>query len=324
MKLSLRRHETYRRNCWRPAQPRGRQSVPSVTTNERMLTMMRKLFALIMTLALLAGTATAEGLFAGLVPTPTPTPVVKVAPSYAIMAKEKSTETQLEDGSLQQTYANVSQADFNAFGVYLGQIGYSLPSHEYVGDNALAADVVKDDIAFKIQYDWSLQQLIVIYPEGVRAQRIEIADPLVGYTKLDPTSSFSDNYIIKVESGTALGSAYISTTASDWKRTHKDGAYILNVGYRNESAKSQDPSVLVSNVTLHYITGNGHYRYMASASRPRDNIAPLDIGHVFCWADKVPYDALFNRDGITAVTFNFLGYNTPFVIYVNNPNEDIR
>jgi len=230
---------------------------------------------------------------------------------------------------LQQTYANVPQEDFNTFGIYLGELGYTLPNYEYVGESALAADVVKDDIAFKIQYDWNLQQLIVVYPEGVRPQRIEIADPFAGYTVLVEGNfdrsffPFSyDYYFVKVNSGKVM----LQTTKDDWKRTHSEagGAYVLNVAYWNQSAYGQDMTYLVSNVSFHYITDQGHTRYTASCVGVDETIAPSASGQGYWWIDNASAAALFNRDGITAVTFNVLGYDTPFVIYVHNPNEDLR
>jgi len=273
--------------------------------------MMRKLFALIMTLALLAGTATAEGLFAGLLATPTPAPTVEEAPSYAALKRvNPNNVTILEDGSCQQYYGGVFQEDFNEFGVYLAEKGYSLPSHEYVGDSGLAANVVKGDISFKISYNWNTHQLYAIYPKSMKVEAPQIVDHYGTYTRV------WEREYLRINDGTSKGSMMVHPQKLAYNQY---GTSVISFACYNESTGTVNVSKWISNVVYHYITLQNSYHYTLTTSD--QTVLSLGAGNATFQFMPNTSTIFTDNSAIRAVTFKVIGYDTPFVYYFNNPND---
>lgn len=234
--------------------------------------MMRKMLAIVMCLSLLmtALPAAAESIFP-MLPTASSLPTEE-APSYgALTGEDPLSETMLPDGSVQQIFAAVTQDDFNSFGVYLGEAGYTMPSYTYVGSTGLSAQVVKGTIAFDVLYDWGVQQLTVTYPQGITIAPKKLADPFEDYVRLAIGQKVS---LRDGKTGTSLGEVTIDAFNLGGEIT-ASGSYMLGAmysfndlnawleaTYRNASTGRVYLQELYD-VQLHYVNADNHYTFDA-------------------------------------------------------------
>lgn len=231
--------------------------------------MMRKLFALMLALMLVltALPASAQSIFPTI-----PTKMTEEAPNYGLLMNvTPAKEETLKDGSLQQFFRGVSQDNFNKFGVYLGEKGYTLPNSEYVGTSALSADVVKDDIAFKVLYNWVDMTLTVTYPKDVKVEQPKIPDPFAGYQRL----GFGEKVRVKnTDTGANIGD--VTITAFNLNKEIKakakyssgnwwdQGSFFTSIqGTFNNVSTGLVKLRDIYDVQLHYINADNHYVYGA-------------------------------------------------------------
>lgn len=266
----------------------------SIVYMEGMLKMMRKMMALLMSIALLmtALPAAAESIFP-MLPT-APAQSAEEAPSYgALTGEDPMSETIMPDGSVQYVYSGVTQEDFNAFGVYLGEAGYTLPSYEYVGASGISAQVVKGTIVFDVLYDWESQLLTVSYPQGVKIAPKKLPDPFEGYVRFN----FGQRVRLRDAAGKSLGEVTIDDFTIGGEIT-ASGSYLLGTyrsfgqlnawvegTYRNASTQSVRLMELYD-VQLHYVNADNHYTFDAYREIRCDQRS-CDVGTLM--ADRIVY-----------------------------------
>lgn len=139
---------------------------------------MRKLFALVLALALLAGAfASAEGILPVL---QTPVPQITEAVSYHYFRNIETPTANLKDGSYYYSYSGIEYSDYLLFGQALAQEGYTLTGSETAedGTGAVIATVEKAGVAtLKIRYYDDKQALTVYYPPSVEAMEADQDHP---------------------------------------------------------------------------------------------------------------------------------------------------
>ncbi len=134
-----------------------------------------RLMALLLMLSLMVSSVYAESIFPMLTPAPTaeptPAPAAASTPSYGMMANVAADEvTQNAQGGTVVTYRNVSADNFNSFGAYLGQRGFSVAVTETQGEQTAYAlsDGMTEFIMF---YDVTQQTMIFVYPKGTEYEQ---------------------------------------------------------------------------------------------------------------------------------------------------------
>lgn len=75
------------------------------------------------------------------------------------------TETENEDGSIAESFMNVSETDFNKFSVYLESEGAMLADYQ-VENGLLTAEIQVKGASFQLSYDSRSGEAKVIYPSG--------------------------------------------------------------------------------------------------------------------------------------------------------------
>ena len=106
----------------------------------------------------------AEGLFPGL------NQLFGIAlPSFeAIIDRPPDSVTESDKGR-KESYNNVSGADYDSFGSYLGSIGAELGEYQ-VKNYSINASITVRDASMHIEYNWEDQTAIITYPSGTRPE----------------------------------------------------------------------------------------------------------------------------------------------------------
>ncbi len=134
---------------------------------------MKRMIACTLALCLLLGFAPAESLFPDLEETGSLFPDLTEPQSVALpslaaaLGRGPDLTEDLGEGGIREVYGGVTNADFNAFGVFLNECGCAMESYETV-DRVFTAVVSKDGAAFTFRYDIDAQTAELVYPAGTR------------------------------------------------------------------------------------------------------------------------------------------------------------
>lgn len=263
-------------------------------------------------------------------------------------------ETTLSDGSLQQIYSGVTDESFTTFGIALSENGYTLGEQNNV-DNIIAATVINGQITFSVAFDRSAGTLTVVYPTGVTPEitnafegyvelkfgdKVRIKDPETG-------ENWGDVVINQFFQNKEYTAAWKYSTGA-YNTDNKLQMYLLG-SFDSVFANTLKANVLFE-ATLHYINSDNHYTYPLHKNlHDENNELPNDIGIVLtedsaCFMlsggstyhpkwyapsiqsmeitqiaagfSNVPDRVRTSTDGIMAITFEFAGVDTPYVLYI--------
>lgn len=132
----------------------------------------RKVIGIIITMVCLFVilTANADGILPGLSDT-----VGIGMPSLGeALLRYPDSEIENEDGSITELFANVSEADFNSFSIYLESQGAMLADYKVV-NGLLIAEIQAKGASFQLSYNSRSGEVKVIYPSGTFDERTKIA-----------------------------------------------------------------------------------------------------------------------------------------------------
>lgn len=87
------------------------------------------------------------------------------------IGRECSNETQNEEGETIQTYINVSENEYDLFGIYLGEKGWSIKDYQVDG-NIIGVIIENDSSTFSFDYDVSTETVHVVYPRYAECERL--------------------------------------------------------------------------------------------------------------------------------------------------------
>ena len=91
----------------------------------------------------------------------------------AVLLREADSHSEL-DGEVSSVYSGVTDADFDAWSVYIGQFGCTLVSYE-VKDAVFSAVLEKDGRQMRFSYDRPAAVCTLTYPEGTEEEKVDIA-----------------------------------------------------------------------------------------------------------------------------------------------------
>ncbi len=173
---------------------------------------MRKLFFLLMVLALLTACSARADLFPEIsVPTREPPAstvkpassasgslVSAVAPSYGGMANAQPVATEQNDSGLQEVkYKPVDISGYFAFGSYLDDRGYSITELSISSDGShVVLLAMNGDLSFYISYDANSEELILFYESGLDYEEARSTMPAVvktGTAKDNPEAAAAES-----------------------------------------------------------------------------------------------------------------------------------
>ncbi|MBE5801670.1 MAG: hypothetical protein E7319_05210 [Clostridiales bacterium] len=139
--------------------------------------MIKKLVVFLIAMVLLFGCAEATSIL----PT-VPVEEVETVISFGatVGVEPVSVDTALP-GYIWEKYEEVTEEQYTAFGVRLGEEGYSLLAQESTGTGGMVLTVGKGDIVLKIEYSPKLGELSVIYPDYISVEKT-VPDVFEGYT----------------------------------------------------------------------------------------------------------------------------------------------
>lgn len=141
--------------------------------NERKVNkMMKKLFFLVMVLVLLAAVPVYGDSYFPTIPSKTKAQM-EYAPSYGAYMGVNPDQEFIEHGY--RIYENVTEENFNRYGSYLQEKGYSYTEDDCIYDyEACIMDILLSNgsTGFKIDYQWENERLIEAYPEGVTPEPV--------------------------------------------------------------------------------------------------------------------------------------------------------
>jgi len=107
-------------------------------------------------------------------PAPSPMPAGEKIPSYCSMFHIFPLfETTLEDGSICQTYVEITAEDYDAFGTALGKIGFEADTAS-VQAEWVAIDIHRENVQLHVEYYPEQYRMTVTYPVGSQIE----AEPL--------------------------------------------------------------------------------------------------------------------------------------------------
>jgi len=123
----------------------------------------RMFISMLLALALLCASASAQSLFDDIPGVETET---LVAPSYGAMSGAEPSETASNtSGGTILTYSDVTPQDVNDFGVYLGDLGYKVTGKESQ-ESQIAYALSNGSIEFTMIYDSAASEMKLSYPAG--------------------------------------------------------------------------------------------------------------------------------------------------------------
>lgn len=83
-------------------------------------------------------------------------------------------ETMLDDGSVCQSYSNVTECDFNIFGRHVDEYGCAMGTYTVAG-GILDAVVEKQGSSFSLRYDDNEGTAVFVYPAETNVERLKIS-----------------------------------------------------------------------------------------------------------------------------------------------------
>lgn len=153
--------------------------------------MLRKLTLLLLCLLLCAPAAIAES---GVLPEVDPVPGESILPrldvtpaiSYGVeMNVYPALTRRLETGEWQETYTDVTLEKYDAFGVILGQKGYTTENVTVEGTR-VSLTLCSGTLRIGFLYDYAQSMLTMTYPEGV-STGVEAVEPVTARDHLNET-----------------------------------------------------------------------------------------------------------------------------------------
>ena len=140
---------------------------------------MKKLVSLMMALALLLAAAQAESFFPAV-------PTEEYAPSYGAFMGVNPDQESEEDSRLVLAYRNVTQEDFERYGSYLQDKGYSYSqddcTYDYENCTLIISKLTNGSLSFAIGYVWDRMILMEVYSDGTTPETVNEAAPNAGPT----------------------------------------------------------------------------------------------------------------------------------------------
>lgn len=279
---------------------------------------------------------------------------VESAPSYVAMTGVLPvSETTQPDGGVMQVYSPVGDAEYLAFGTLLAEEGYAVESQN-VTDGIVEVVVFKDNIHFTVSYDQAGQQLKTLYPAGIVVRAPELPDPFDGYIEIQ----FGETVRIKDASGGNMGdvtikAAHVNEPITYYGKHYTGGRWDFGTFYIwfEGTLKNVSGSYIylkdAYNVTLHYVNSDNHYTFSADVKDDIDVGSLYNGNDIFFASDTsrssystkwsghtcsslsevtiasgfvVPETVCTSTDGILALTFEFSGLDTPYVLYIRRPS----
>jgi len=164
---------------------------------------MKKYFALtLMVMAVLVCTVSAQasGLFGSIISEAKqyePTPL----PSFSVFSHLPYEEKTTEEKMITYSYGNISSEQFEEFGVYLENLGYSVWNSEIVesmcivelgkdGSNSsalISAEAYDDEMSFVIKYGMDTNQLEMVYPVDSKIEEFTFINEISYASKAEKT-----------------------------------------------------------------------------------------------------------------------------------------
>ncbi len=187
-----------------------------------------------------------------------PEPETPAAPSFGVfMGAENAVISTMPDGTLSYLYADVPQADYEAFASSLearyayGEVTFSDDGHTVSFDMVNAAD----GLTLRLTYDGRLQRLTVAYPAGTRVERMAVENP------------FADD--IEIELGQVISTDFGSISIDE---VHLNDGEVFTVGstaygcwlggtVSNRGSAGVDLVHDLPHVTLNHVTADGAARF---------------------------------------------------------------
>lgn len=312
--------------------------------------MLRKIVSLILAV-LMVTMLSASAMASGILPS-----FEEFAPDPAVsfgvtVGKDPISETTLEDGSIQQRYVLVTDDDYTAFGVRLGDADYTIASQETL-DNGIAVVVTNGSQSMEVRYLRGDGEMLITYPAGTEIERPAPVDLFPGYIRVnfgeETTVAGFGKFTFNdfVLSGSCRICNHLNTVLRS-EHNYRATAYTwLTFKYLNTTNKEQKiyadkyASGMLSDLSpsLVYINADGRYTYpLTYAGRfklegdefelePLNNashewtVGSMDsIGATIVF--DVPSTIRQSTDGTIAVTFKSNGQY--YVLYLRENGKDL-
>lgn len=229
--------------------------------------------------------------------------------------KEPAAETTLEDDRIQQRYVGVTDNDYRAFGVRLGNEGFAIAAQDNQ-DNVLTVTVTNGELSIELRYDRNIGELTAVYPAGTTFES-KLFDPFENYIRI----GLGDE-INMPGSGRLAFNAFV---------LHEEGKPFSRIRFElyNTATSSIHARDLLQEMapTLFYINQDGTYQFDFTSFGMNDtggvwgDVKSLTKENIGFFTDEIPEGLRDSTDGTIAVTFTLGGQN--YVLYYRENGVDL-